>query len=192
MSLNWHLRSKKLSETSVGGIWPPPWKLSLVSIPAHSRGRISVHLTYEVNCLLGQYNLIHRPPDEDWFLCSGKQTHKLNSTFIILFQMHSVLKCLVFLLLSNIWSTHIQSHFHLFAISKMSPKMGFTVHHQFGWIAVFLAHHIGAHAHVHACVTLSGVWYHQFTPAHLNTKKYVTHHQSKHWKKWVIFTWSDP
>lgn len=100
MSLNWHLRSKKPPETLLGGIWPSPRKFSFVSVPAHSWGRISMHLTYEVNRLFSQYNLIHWPTDEHWFFCSNKHKHTIsiqfNSIFILLFQMHIVLACTIF------------------------------------------------------------------------------------------------
>lgn len=130
-----------------------------------------MHLTNEVHCLLSQYNLIHWPTDEDWFLCSSRQT-QTQFHFYNLFPNSHRTEMFCFSALKQCLSTHtiVQGHFHPFAIPKMSQKMELTIHHQFGWITVFLAHHVGAHAHIHACITLSGVRNQQFTTMYLNAK----------------------
>lgn len=58
----------------------------------------------------------------------------------------------------------------------MSQEIGLTKHNEFGRIAVSLAHHIGAYAHVHACVTFPGVRNHQLITTHLKKKKNHTYH----------------
>ncbi len=52
----------------------------------------------------------------------------------------------------------------------MSQGIELTKHNEFSRIAVSLADHIGAYAHVHACVTFPGVRNHQLTTTHLKKK----------------------